>query len=661
MIELKSFYAFMESNFDYLLVVDDNGRVIQISKSLLDDCKMKQTEVEGKCLSEIVTPSSYETLQTAIAVAKTGSRGMAVFTPIENALVHIPLRPGHASISSGDIVIFFMNRLVSLNAGNELEIRGRMKELSCLYSVADWVETSTSVHEFFTQLPRFISHGMLCPEEAVVYSIYQDIEYGQKPSANCRISTKIVVNGVLCGEIQVGYLDQNLHEVLPEEQKMLAEIGRILSLALERKELNDRLRIKLEETEDYSRHLKEYEKEIAKRTVELEEQKNKLAMVDTYLERVNKGWEESKTRLETMFRAIPDDVVLLDKKRRIVMTNRENIELGEHCYKEYFGRDTPCVDCRLARILRDKTPLMLMIKHENRYLQVHALPVYSSDHQVDGILEFYRDVTLEKTYEQQLQQADKLASLGQLVSGIGHEINNPNQFIRGNIKIIKQALEDMLPIVDERYKADPDLRIARLKYDFFRKHILVLADDMSHGSDRIKAIVEGLRNFVRKDEGLLVDNVDLNTLIEASARLVHNEIHKRADIFLELSDWLPVFPGNAQKLEQVLINLIVNSRDAIPDDRKGRITLRTMVEDRHVVVEVEDNGKGMDSKTLNQIFDPFFTTKRAKGGTGLGLSIVYKIIEEHGGSISVVSEVGVGTVFRILFPFTEQQRSGTKE
>ena len=135
---------------------------------------------------------------------------------------------------------------------------------------------------------------------------------------------------------------------------------------------------------------------------------------------------------------------------------------------------------------------------------------------MDGILEFYRDVTLEKTYDQQLQQADKLASLGQLVSGIGHEINNPNQFIRGNIKIVKQAIEDMLPIVDEYYAAHPDLKIARLNYDFLREHIMTLVDDMAHGSERIKAIVEGLRTFARKDEGLLVDKVDINTLIEAS-------------------------------------------------------------------------------------------------------------------------------------------------
>jgi len=133
------------------------------------------------------------------------------------------------------------------------------------------------------------------------------------------------------------------------------------------------------------------------------------------------------------------------------------------------------------------------IKHGERYLQVQATSVFNGEHEVEAIVEFYRDVTLEKTYERQIQQADKLAALGQLVSGIGHEINNPNQFIRGNIKIVRQGLEDMLPIIDAHYRDHPDLRIARLKYDFYRKHVLTLMDDMAHGSDRIKQIVDALR------------------------------------------------------------------------------------------------------------------------------------------------------------------------
>jgi polar amino acid transport system substrate-binding protein len=270
-------------------------------------------------------------------------------------------------------------------------------------------------------------------------------------------------------------------------------------------------------------------------------------------------------------------------------------------------------------------------------------------------------VTLEKTYEQQLQQADKLASLGQLVSGIGHEINNPNQFIRGNIKIIKQSLDDMLPIVDGHYESHPDLKIARLKYDFFREHIMTLVDDMAHGSERIKSIVESLRTFARKDEGLLVDTVDINTLIEASARLVHNEVHKRADIEMDLAADLPTFIGNSQKIEQVLINLLVNAGQAMPDDGRGLIKVRTGEDQGNIVVEIEDNGKGMTEKTRKMIFDPFFTTKRAKGGTGLGLAIAFKILDEHNGSISVESELNVGTTFTIRIPAGKKTQVAAKE
>ncbi|MFC1781291.1 ATP-binding protein [Planctomycetota bacterium] len=350
------------------------------------------------------------------------------------------------------------------------------------------------------------------------------------------------------------------------------------------------------------------------------------------------------------FFALPDEVVIIDKNRRIVMTNQEDIKPNNFCYSTFFSREQPCEDCLLTRILQDKTPVTLTMKHGDQYLQVHAIPIFNQDQEVDGMLEFYRDITREKTHDQQLQQADKLASLGQLVSGIGHEINNPNQFIRGNINIVRQSFEDMLPIVDEYFKSHPDLKIAKLQYDFLREHIMILVNDMANGSDRIKTIVEGLRSFAKKDEGLLVDIVDINTLIEASVRLVHNEVHKRADIQLDLEENLPTFIGNSQKIEQVLVNMIVNASQAMRDGIKGLITIGTKNDGKNLIVKVEDNGIGMNQKTMRQICDPFFTTKRSKGGTGLGLAIAYRIIEEHGGDISVTSKSGQGAKFTIRIP-----------
>jgi signal transduction histidine kinase len=613
-IRLNNLYEFLEGNFDHFLVLDEDRRVIHASDLFKKDYLPDDWVERETVLDELVTDSSLAAFRSGMAQARSGGRAVALFSPAHEGGLSIPLKAGYATTDDGGIYLFLGHVLEGLRRSTESEKDERIKELACLYRVMEWIEVSPTIGAFFTDLPKHLSPGMLSPEEVVVYSIYEGVEYGQKPASNNYISVRLVVGGEEKGEIRVGYLDDQ-HELLPEEQKMLNEIGRTLDFALERREYRD-----------------------------------KLAVVNSYLDRVSGSWEEAKGRLETMFRAIPDDVVLIDKNRKIVMTNREDIPPEKHCYEGIFGRRKPCDDCRLARILKDKAPIMLSIRHEDKYFQVHAMPVYNKDQEVDGILEFYRDVTLERTYEQQLQQADKLASLGQLVSGIGHEINNPNQFIRGNIKIMRQALEDMLPIVDKYHEANPELKIARLNYDFFREHIMTLVNDMGHGSERIKAIVEGLRTFARKDEGLLVDTVDINTLVEASTRLVHNEVHKRAEISLALTPNLPAFIGNSQKIEQVLINLLVNSGQAMPDDRKGLIKVSTRAENGHVVVEVKDDGHGMSEKTLRQIFDPFFTTKRAKGGTGLGLAIAFKIIEEHKGKISVTSELGTGTTFTIRIP-----------
>jgi len=211
-------------------------------------------------------------------------------------------------------------------------------------------------------------------------------------------------------------------------------------------------------------------------------------------------------------------------------------------------------------------------------------------------------------------------------------------------------MEDILPLIDAHYESHPDLKVARLDYAFFRKHIITLIEDMANGSERIKGIVEGLKRFARRDEGLLIDTVDLNAIIRESVRLVHNQIHKTADVELALADTLPQFPGNIQKIEQILINLVINAAQAIPEQRRGLIEISTECTDTDIVAQVRDNGSGMSDRTIRQVFDPFFTTKRARGGTGLGLAIVYRIVEEHGGTIKVLSKIGEGTTFTIHIP-----------
>ena len=654
MIKLDDLYAFVESNFDFLFVVDKDERVQHMSRLLCRAVGVDEIAPGEQVLDRFLAGDSLKTFRAAMTKAEHGSGGIAVFTPRDGHGSSIPLKIKKFDADQGTVFVFFGARVDTVGQTAEGEKDERIKELFCLYSVAEWIEASRSIEEFFNRLPSFLSRGMQHPDQTVVYAPFEGQAYGQPIPSDQFLRAELLVRGEKSGEIRVGYIDPEL-ALLPDEQRMLDEIIHMLNLAIERKQLAESLDHKSEEEEESRKQMADLKSEIDARTRDLEEQRNKLSTIDTYMERVNRNWEESKARLETMFDMIPGDVALIDRNRNVVMSNQAEVEPGDKCHQALFGRDRPCEDCRLAKILRDKAPITHLVMHEDRHLEVHAMPVFTKDHEVEGIMEFYRDVTLEKTYQEQLQRADQMASLGQLVSGIGHEINNPNQFIRGNIKILKQALEDILPIVDDYQKDHPDFKVARLPYAFFREHIMVLVNDMAHGSERIKGIVEGLRRFVRRDEGQQVDKVDVNTLIEACSRLVHNEVSKRAELELALEPDLPSFTGNSQKIEQVLVNLIVNAAQAMPDDDKGHITVRSRLEDGHVVFEIEDNGKGMNEKTQKQIFDPFFTTKRARGGTGLGLAIAYRIIEEHGGTISVSSEVGKGTKFVICIPAGGQE------
>jgi signal transduction histidine kinase len=265
---------------------------------------------------------------------------------------------------------------------------------------------------------------------------------------------------------------------------------------------------------------------------------------------------------------------------------------------------------------------------------------------------------LEKAYatlterQQQLVQTEKQASLGQLVAGIAHEINNPIQFIYGNMAILSEAFSDALPLLDEHSATRPDLRIARLDYPFFRQQVPILLADMANGAARIGAIVRDLKTFARRDEGTLDETVDLNEAVQASLRLLHNLV-RHLRVVEELDPALPKLRGNLTQIEQVVVNAVQNAAEAVGRDaRDGVIRVRTRAEDggRRVRLSVEDNGAGIPPEVRDRISDPFFTTKQRTGGTGLGLAITYGIIQQHKGEIRVETEVGAGTAFHFLLP-----------
>ncbi len=400
------------------------------------------------------------------------------------------------------------------------------------------------------------------------------------------------------------------------------------------------------------------EKTIQKRTADLENQKNLLVKKNAELVSLTEKLKESKSKLQTLFDAITDQVVMIDREFNIKMANRKEGAEGGKCFAKIFHLERPCETCPGAMVFREKKPITTEEKYGDDYYLLQAYPIFDDQGEVEGVLEFSRLITQQKNMELQLMQTDKLASLGQLVSGIAHEINNPNTFIRGNVSIIQEAMRDILPILDEHARNEKNLQIARLNYDVFRGNILILLEDMAQGANRIKTIVDGLRKFAKRDDGVLNDEVDINEIIQSCLRLVANQIGRKAKVKLDLDANIPKIKGNFQRLEQVVVNILINASQAI-DKKIGAIAIRTayLEGEGENLLSISDDGKGIDEKTLKQIFDPFFTTKRNQGGTGLGLSIAYGIIKEHKGRIEVESKPGAGTTFSIHLPVTAKEPS----
>lgn len=257
---------------------------------------------------------------------------------------------------------------------------------------------------------------------------------------------------------------------------------------------------------------------------------------------------------------------------------------------------------------------------------------------------------LARQQQKKLFQSEKMASIGILVSGVAHEINNPNNFILLNSDNLSDVWSDLIPFLDKYAEDQGDFMIAGLMYSEIRNEVSIMINGVKEGSHRIKKIVQTLKDFARKDPGNLDQVIDIPGLINDSVTILTSLIKKSTDRFsTTISENLPKIKGNIQQIEQVIINLISNACHAL-ESRNQEITISTAFENNSVLISVQDGGKGISPENMKYIMDPFFTTKRDCDGTGLGLSISYNIIKEHGGELIIKSEVGQGTNATIQLP-----------
>lgn len=260
----------------------------------------------------------------------------------------------------------------------------------------------------------------------------------------------------------------------------------------------------------------------------------------------------------------------------------------------------------------------------------------------------------DRLHQRQLIQADKMASLGLLVSGMAHEINNPNSIALLNTPMLAKAWTSISPILERYYTENGDFQVAGLEYSEMREQIPQLFKELEESSKRIRAIVKDLKDYARQDNTRAMKLIDINEIARAATRLTGNLLKKSTKKFTErYGDKLPPIRCNSQRLEQVVINLLQNSCDALPDN-EATLTIETGLtgDGQQIYLQVEDEGCGIPAESLNRVTDPFFTTKRSSGGTGLGLSVSAGIIKEHGGRINFASNDRHTTV-TIILPIAE--------
>ncbi len=267
------------------------------------------------------------------------------------------------------------------------------------------------------------------------------------------------------------------------------------------------------------------------------------------------------------------------------------------------------------------------------------------------IMEF--DITELKRAQGEMYRADKMAALGQIVAGVAHEINNPNNFIYFNLPILRRYIEAISPLLEQRLVGEPDLEILGMPYAAFVEDVFKLLENMEHGSERITSIVSDLKSYVRSDEDTERKVEQVGQAIDRVMTLVGKQVRKMVKCFdVEVAKDLSPVLMNLGKIEQVLINLLINAGQAADKESSWvKLSAKPAAGDEGwVEIRVEDNGAGIPPETQEKIFEPFFTSKGRDQGTGLGLSISHRIIEEHDGTISVESRPGESTLFTVLLP-----------
>ncbi|MGI6639769.1 MAG: two-component system sensor histidine kinase NtrB [Desulfobulbus sp.] len=318
-----------------------------------------------------------------------------------------------------------------------------------------------------------------------------------------------------------------------------------------------------------------------------------------------------------------------------------NSPIGRHCYEIFRGQQQRCEECPALRaldldeVVRDLC--IYKVGDEFRHYEIIASPLKTDPTGERRVLLFKRDVTLEKKFQAQFYQAEKMATVGVLAAGVAHEINNPLTAING----FAQGLLRRLTLLEARVGSE-------VYHDFQEYTQTIIAECL-----RCRDIVQTLLTFSRPTSPSTAQ-VDLNQCIADTLFILKHRFKQLSglSVHTELCSDIPAIMGDESQLKQVIINLLTNAFDAIADT--GSIHICTVAREGGVELIITDSGCGIPEELKEKLFEPFYTTKPVGKGVGIGLSTCYSIVQQHGGTIWAESCVGEGAAFHVFLPMVQQ-------
>ena len=418
----------------------------------------------------------------------------------------------------------------------------------------------------------------------------------------------------------------------------------------------------------------ELEERVSQRTAELSQSNEKLKAEISERSRIEDQLQHTKSMLQEVFDGIPDSLILIDRQMALKMINKSaavyyNVEkledvIGQRCYR-VAGKKDSCNNCRIRDAVSRGSEISYERKGRMNPERLEKVTIYPIDgngrNPGDAIIRV-TDITESRLFERQLIQREKMASLGIMVSSVAHEINNPNNFVTFNIPILKDYIGELMPIVD-KFAADcPKLEFCNMPYREFREDLYRLLDNIMNGAARISSFVANLREFSQGDADQFKTYVDFKSVVEKVIAICGKKLKRSINsIELNIPQDLPKIYTAPHAIEQVLINLLINAAQAA-DKNDSRVILSISIgknSQEHLILEITDNGCGMDERSKARLFDPFYTTRMPEGGTGLGLYVCHNLIKNLDGRIEVESQLGKGSKFTIILPNKNSNRSPT--